>query len=602
MKFPRLTFHFSSISITKYFVVFATAITFLTGVVYFYFSQKIYSEKTLVILESQSSRIEKSLVDNIEYSAYLMKYLGNQIKIHKNPHDLQYINHLLSSFGLKSNSDNKTTWNMFSWVDQDMNIVVNSSFGIIEPINVKNRDYITSATSEPGKIHMGKPSYGMVSGEWIIPSGMGIIDKNKHYIGSIGFQIRKLEEKLRQSTTESIISFAVFDYQANQIINSDNFSLNPKFNRLIEAVIASNQTHGQLTKFSLFNENENYGYYHKLEKYPYILITKIDATFSKRETLSRLYPYLFEVLTIFTILGVILYVLKVVIITPIVQLSHASRLVAQDRDDEVVMPESRIAEIVELTQQVKMIERYKINLIQAKKSQERFFANMSHELRTPLNGILNFSLMMKKEMFGPLPEDYQEMASDIHYSGIHLLNLVNDILDFSKMDIGKMKINEEDFDMREELQGAIKIISSDAAQYEKDKAVEISWQIAEGLSKFRGDRRMFKQILLNLLSNASKFVEKGSINLQIFSDQQGLVIKVEDTGVGIKEEDLAKLAVEFGQVGDGYFRGKKQGSGLGLFLVKKMAELHQGKFEISSVYGEGTVVKLTFPHSRIINL
>ena len=127
-------------------------------------------------------------------------------------------------------------------------------------------------------------------------------------------------------------------------------------------------------------------------------------------------------------------------------------------------------------------------------------------------------------------------------------------------------------------------------------------KIAEGLSKFRGDRRMFKQILLNLLSNASKFVEKGSINLQIFSDQQGLVIKVEDTGVGIKEEDLAKLAVEFGQVGDGYFRGKKQGSGLGLFLVKKMAELHQGKFEISSVYGEGTVVKLTFPHSRIINL
>lgn len=604
MKFPKLIFHLNNISITKYFLTFAFAIIFLTAFTYFYLSQKIYSEKVLVTLENQSSRIEKSLVDNIEYSAYLMKYLGDQIK-NKNSQDLKHINHLLSSFGLKSSTDNETPWNMFSWVNKDMEVVVNSSLGIINPISINNREYAPLTVSQPEIIHMGKASFGRVSGEWIIPAGMGFVDKNQKYIGAIvfGFQINKLAKRLWHSTTEPNISFAVFDYEMDQVLNSDNFSSTPEFNHIISRALLNPHQHGQLTNFSFLGNNENYGYFQKLDKYPYILITRIDATFSKRETLSHFYPYLFEICTIFTILAIILYVLKVAIISPIVQLSRVSKMVAEDSDEEVVMPESHVLEIVELTQQVKLIERYKLKLLQAKKSQERFFANMSHELRTPLNGILNFSMMMKKEMFGPLDAEYKEMANDIHSSGSHLLNLVNDILDFSKMDIGKMNLHEEEFDMSEEVKVALKIVLSDVDSYDENSAVKIISEIEIKNANFRGDRRMFKQILLNLLSNASKFVDKGSITLRLFLNQDNNIeLKIEDTGIGIKEEDLNKLAVEFGQVGDGYYRGKKQGSGLGLFLVKKMAELHQGSFEIASVYGKGTTVRVIFPGSRLISI
>ncbi len=552
-------------------------------------------------LENQSSRIEKSLVDNIEYSSYLMKYLGDQIK--NNPNDLKSIDHLLSSFGLKSSTDNETPWNMFSWVNTNMDVVVNSSLGIIKPISVNNRDYAPLTVLEPGVIHLGKASFGRVSGEWIIPAGMGFVDRDEKYVGAIvfGFQINKLAERLWHSTTEPNISFAVFDYQMDQVLNSDNFSTSAQFNQVIEEAILNPQHHGQLINFSFFGKNENYGYFQKLDKYPFIVITKIDATFSKRETLSLLYPYLFEMLTILTVLIIILYVLKVVIISPIEKLSQVSRLVAQDREDEVVMPGSNVSEIRELTEQVKLIERYKLKLLQAKKSQERFFANMSHELRTPLNGILNFSLMMKKEMFGPLDAEYLEMANDIHSSGAHLLNLVNDILDFSKMDIGKMSLHEEEFDMNDEVVGALKIVLSDNERYGENSKIKVVSEVEVKNYSFYGDRRMFKQILLNLLSNASKFVEKGSISLRLFINKEDdLELEIKDTGIGIKEEDLKKLAVEFGQVGDGYYRGKKQGSGLGLFLVKKMAELHQGSFEIISVHGNGTTVRVIFPGKRLI--
>ena len=140
---------------------------------------------------------------------------------------------------------------------------------------------------------------------------------------------------------------------------------------------------------------------------------------------------------------------------------------------------------------------------------------MSHELRTPLNGILNFSEMMEKEMFGPIAEEYKEMAADINSSGNHLLTLLNDILDLSKMDIGKVKLREEKFSMLKEIIDAIRIISSDM-KFNSNSSVKLTYNIAGDLDLFLGDRRMFKQILLNLLSNATKFTDVGEISLSLF--------------------------------------------------------------------------------------
>ncbi len=584
-------------------MIFSVLLLVINSSVYFYFRQKIYSQKTSVNLEAQLLRVERVLEDDISYSAYLMKYLGDQIKSH-NYHDLKFISDLLSSFGLKSISENKTLWNMFSWSNSNMEVVVNSTFGIISPINIKSREYIGATVSDPGVIHLGKPSYGKVSGEWIIPTGMGFVDKTGKYLGAVvfGFKIDVLKKNLKSAIIDDQTSFVIYDYDMDQIVTSDNYVSNVQFEKLIEKALKSGKNSGELGEFSIFSASDDYGYFKKIDKYRYIIITKNDHLFSKQEVWSHVYPFMIEVFSIVIIMIFMLYLLKLLIISPIVKLSHASRLVAQDRDDEVVMVKSKISEINDLIDQISLIEKYKINLLQAKKSQERFFANMSHELRTPLNGILNFSTMMKDEMFGPISEDYKEMATDINSSGAHLLNLVNDILDFSKMDIGKMKLHEETFSINEEVKDAFRIVFSDFDHHDEKSAVKVffDFKIKNDL-KIYGDRRMFKQMLLNLLSNSSKFVEKGSITLKVFFDEaQDLVIEIIDTGIGIKEEDLKKLVVEFGQVGDGYYRGKKQGSGLGLFLVKKMVELHQGKFGITSVYNQGTTVRLIFPKYRII--
>lgn len=601
MKILKLLYP-SKISVTKCFVIFVLAVTVFTATIYFYISKKIYEDSAIADLQYQSLRIEKSLIESFDYSAYLMEYLGNQIK-HNNITNLTYIDQLLFSFHLDADSENKIPWNIFSWVNDEMKMVVNSNHGIIRPIDLSDRDYIQAAFKEPDKMHLGTPVFGRASKEFVIPAGMGISDKNQRHFGVLifGFKIAKLSDRLWRSMTSDDISFAIFDYDGKKIILSDDFDYDEKTQKLIDKAIALPEKVGRLNRFTFFGSNDHYGSYKKNDDYSYIIITKYKNSFVIKSFWTKTYVYFFEIFALFFILGLIFYVLRVAILRPIIQLSRASELIAQDRDSEVVMPKTRISELIELIEQLQSVEEHKLELIRVKESQERFFANMSHELRTPLNGILNFSTMMEKEMLGDISDDYKEMAVDIKASGNHLLNLVNDILDFSKMDVGKVVIKEENVDILEEITGAIKIVTSDI-EFHTDNDVGIVYHIGEGVSKFYGDRRMFKQILLNLLSNASKFTYAGEIALNVFTNAKNeFVLEVKDSGIGIKQEDLAKLVVEFGQVGDGYSRGKKQGSGLGLFLVKKMAELHGGVFEITSTYGQGTVARVIFPHNRIIN-
>lgn len=599
--FKNKNIHLRAFSIKAHFIFFSLIIIILVSALYFYFSWKSYSKNVLINLQKQSVRIERSFVDTLDYSVYLMGYIDSQIKEHDSK-DLKYIKNLLTSFRPNNEANNKIPWNMFSWVNRDLNLVANSSLGIVNPINVSERDYISKAVDNPGIIQFGKPSYGKVSGQWIIPSGAGVVDKKGKFLGVIvfGFQIEKFIEKLSQSVNFENVSFAIYDARNMQmVLNSNNFSTDSKYTQLI-GNLNLQQTSGELTRYSIFGNNDSYSFFQRVEKYPYVIVTKYDHYITNRYFLSLLYPYFFEILIIILILVLILQILKIFVINPIVQLHKVAEAVSQNRDNEVkqLLPKTDIKEIANLSNQLQIIQEYKLDLISAKSSQERFFANMSHELRTPLNGILNFSQMMRKEMFGPINADYKEMLNDIYASGEHLLNLVNDILDFAKMDIGKMQLREEQFDLIQEINESVKIIAEDA----KQNGVKIITNIDHSLRNFFGDRRMFKQIMLNLLSNAVKFTDSGGeIDLALQTNKDNdLEVIVKDSGVGIKEEDLARIATEFGQVGDGYKRGQKQGTGLGLALTKKMAELHGGKFLIESVFGEGTKVIIILPGNRII--
>ncbi len=246
-----------------------------------------------------------------------------------------------------------------------------------------------------------------------------------------------------------------------------------------------------------------------------------------------------------------------------------------------------------------LAERYeqeKIRAEDASQSKTDFLASMSHELRTPLNAINGFSDIMKKEMFGPLGDPrYKEYISDILFSGQHLLTLINDILDMSKIEAGKMTLNTEVVFLHDMIAQVGRIIRGRADEAQLN--LDISTQ---EVHEIEADPRAVKQILINLLTNAIKFTpEGGTVSVELVEKKSGIIIKVKDTGIGISEENIKRLAKPFEQVA-GTENKLNEGTGLGLALSKSLIELHGGNFKIESKVGEGTTVIFSLPNEPII--
>jgi PAS domain S-box-containing protein len=246
------------------------------------------------------------------------------------------------------------------------------------------------------------------------------------------------------------------------------------------------------------------------------------------------------------------------------------------------------------------LKRTEGELLKAKEAAESadriksaFLATMSHELRTPLNSIIGFVGILLQGLAGPLNDEQRKQLGMVRSSSRHLLALINDVLDISKIAAGQLTILREPFDVNASLVQAVRAMAPLADK----KGLALHTQLDPMLGVILGDRRRFEQIAMNLLGNAMKFTEHGSVTLRCAARGANLEMSVRDTGIGIPAQRLDELFRPFRQIDTGLAR-KHEGTGLGLSICKNLAELMGGSIGVESILGVGSIFTVTIPLRR----
>jgi PAS domain S-box-containing protein len=231
-------------------------------------------------------------------------------------------------------------------------------------------------------------------------------------------------------------------------------------------------------------------------------------------------------------------------------------------------------------------------------AKSEFIAKISHEIRTPLNAIIGFSEVMMSERFGPIGnERYRQYLKDIHSSGGHLISLLNDLVDLSKIEAGKLELTFTSVNLNDLIQQCVAIIQQQASR----QRVIIRTALSAGLPQVIADARSMRQIALNLLSNSVTFTGAGGqvIVSTAVTDEQEIVLRVRDTGSGISEKDLQAALKPFGQTASAA-HWAPGGTGLGLPITKALVEANHACLRIASEVGDGTLVEVAFPSTRML--
>ena len=242
------------------------------------------------------------------------------------------------------------------------------------------------------------------------------------------------------------------------------------------------------------------------------------------------------------------------------------------------------------TEQTARLGAVNSELHRANQHKSEFLANMSHELRTPLNSILGFSQLLLEGDGGVLSTDQRQDVEIITQNGRHLLALINDLLDISKLEAGKAQLHRGEVEMETLVSECVDSVGSLA----KTKHLDLSSAVAPDVGRIFADGPKLKQVLLNLLGNAIKFTEEGSVRVLVERQGAELRVSVRDTGIGVPLEDLERIFESF-QQGNSGMSGKYQGTGLGLSISRRLVEMHGGRLWVKSIAGQGSTFIFTIP-------
>jgi two-component system sensor histidine kinase ChiS len=622
------------------FKIIAVAVVVVIFALSSWFTWKIITsqvERNTQRLESIAKRIERTLIDDFDYTSYQMEYLANQIKEKGTDSDLIY--QLFRAFRSNNKINIALSWNMFSWVDKNFLLTVDGNEGILKyPVDLSKRDYLPNTVERPREIFFGEPVYGGVSKQLVIPAGMGVTDKNGSYLGSIvfGFDIGSLIYKLEQIVNIEGISFVIIDNTERIFVESSNNKLvtaDIDLSSIIKTIlIEDNQNARMISTASLIKRNRINMYYQPVAKYPFSVILSLDKNISYQELWDTWSSRIFEFHILGLILLALLFTLYRKVIRPIVILTEAAEKLSKGNNN-VSIPEAFTYEISILGEQLlkvaklienerrakevieeahkhiklaneslekKILERTQ-ELQQALSIKTEFLNNISHEIRTPIQGVTAISRGLVDHWQDFNDKQKFDYANQVAHNADRLFSLVNNILDLSKFNAGKMVLDLQPNDIIL----LIKDLIEECRPLLLDKPnLHVTLQEStKMLPLVVFDKSRIGQVIRNLLANAIKFTAEGKITIKVSEkkaliseddEQDSIYISVEDQGIGIPESELDIIFQAFTQ--SSRTKTKAGGTGLGLSISAEIIRSHQGQiWAENNKNGHGITFFFTLP-------
>lgn len=529
------------------FAIVTVLFEFFCSFLIYYFSYDSYLSRIRSQIAIEADRIELTLQDVFLETQQVMTYIGQQIALYseKDPYFIEKI--LVNSPEFVTKMKNIYPWSLFDWVDSNNYRVVNSQIGLIHDTPMKVEDsYTWKCPKDPWTLQLSHPTIGNTSGMWAIPAGLGVLNKNNKYLGSlnVGFNIAELNTKVQQTLASKEISYIILDDDMRIVLQSTDNAIDPKSSYYRDLLSEKNYFKKSKSYLSppISYKNLSYIYYKKFKGYPYIVLTGFDENILQQEFLALLLPRLLELYGVGAFCLCLLYLLR----KKIFKLGNASE-----------------------------------------KNKNTFFQRINLEMKESIDTIIAYSNIIMKDLKRETvtivtQEKKIEFIEKIYEEALNLNSIVGTTLNFSYIFLHTL------------IEESISILIKSALE----NSINIKVSVDSNLLPFYGDELRIKQIIIGLIYLSINYSPKNStikisaINKLSKEGRELLIIRIEDNGFSLNADDMMRISEKFSPEN----KEKNWEGVLDFPSIEKLIRLHKGTCYVCNEWQRGKIINVTLPY------
>jgi two-component system sensor histidine kinase ChiS len=578
----------------------AFIISFVTSVFIYIIDNRKREKSYFEIAEE----VDSILIYEFTHTEHYAIFLGRKI-LQIGASNISQISALMREESLES-INNVFSWTYFDWINGNNKLIANSNQGILpSPIDLSGRKYLEKTKSFPWKLVLSEPVMGVPGGEYIIPSGLGVEDRDGRYIGTVGieFSIKKIRDKLIHAVADYDSEFFVLDESNDILVSSlELITLNNNFFKNRHYFV---EDQGLIKNTQKYNDNVELKYQCSSKYYPFKIIIAENKNLRLQLFIEAILP---KLLTIFSVAGISIYLLMSLRNKIIIPLTSLLYMLKGKEKIDVLEGDfiTRYQEISQLASSISKIKNFNtmlkdevtkrtLYLKQALQAKQEFLNNIGHEVRTPLQGILGISSELNKRWDKINDVDKRKYVKIMADSGDRLMQLMSNILDLSRFEEGKMSFNFKLCEFKKIVYDSIMQIRP-LLESKPGLKLKVSYD-KQIKTKIKCDRLRIQQVINNLLNNAIKYSNAGTICIKVKNLDSNLLFSISDEGIGIPPKELEVIFQPF--VESSKTKTKAGGKGLGLALCKEIITKHDGKIWAENNLKKGSSFYFTLPFKRI---